>query len=158
MWKLGLSPRYSFSGNICFKFSAFCLCSAALWLTWQLRLVCWPGWCCAYQSSHPPPYHPPTRKPKKQLKYFLVFSVILLDFFLGSALCVIFYMGTVGPDYMGLKIALLNRPRWRHSSLIGLEFLDFYLEFLKAVQSSAVSLPGDQNPLIYLLNHGPELW
>ncbi len=27
MWKLGLSPRYSFSGNICFKFSAFCLCS-----------------------------------------------------------------------------------------------------------------------------------
>jgi len=29
MWKLGLRPRYSFSGNICFKFSAFCLCSAA---------------------------------------------------------------------------------------------------------------------------------
>ena len=28
MWKLGLRPRYSFSGNICFKFSAFCLCSA----------------------------------------------------------------------------------------------------------------------------------
>ncbi len=27
MWKLGLRPRYSFSGNICFKFSAFCLCS-----------------------------------------------------------------------------------------------------------------------------------
>ncbi len=27
MWKLGL-PRYSFSGNICFKFSAFFLCSA----------------------------------------------------------------------------------------------------------------------------------
>ncbi len=26
-WKLGLRPRYSFSGNICFKFSAFCLCS-----------------------------------------------------------------------------------------------------------------------------------
>jgi hypothetical protein len=30
MWKLGLRPRYSFSGNICFKFSAFCLCSASL--------------------------------------------------------------------------------------------------------------------------------
>ncbi len=29
MWKLGLRPQYSFSGNICFKFSAFCLCSAA---------------------------------------------------------------------------------------------------------------------------------
>jgi hypothetical protein len=27
MWKLGLRPRYSFAGNICFKFSAFCLCS-----------------------------------------------------------------------------------------------------------------------------------
>ncbi len=30
MWKLGLRPRYSFSGNICFKFSAFCLCIAVL--------------------------------------------------------------------------------------------------------------------------------
>ncbi len=30
MWKLGLRPRYSFSGNICFKFSAFCLCSVVL--------------------------------------------------------------------------------------------------------------------------------
>ncbi len=29
MWKLGLRPQYSFSGKICFKFSAFCLCSAA---------------------------------------------------------------------------------------------------------------------------------
>ena len=27
MWKLGLRPRYSFSGNICFKISVFCLCS-----------------------------------------------------------------------------------------------------------------------------------
>ncbi len=27
MWKLGLRPRFSFSGNICFKFSAFCHCS-----------------------------------------------------------------------------------------------------------------------------------
>ncbi len=28
MWKLGLRPRYSVFGNICFIFSAFCLCSA----------------------------------------------------------------------------------------------------------------------------------
>ncbi len=27
MWKLGLRPRYSFPGNICFKISVFCLCS-----------------------------------------------------------------------------------------------------------------------------------
>ncbi len=27
MWKLGLWPRNSFSGNICFEFSVFCLCS-----------------------------------------------------------------------------------------------------------------------------------
>jgi hypothetical protein len=25
--EIGTEPRYSFSGNICFKFSAFCLCS-----------------------------------------------------------------------------------------------------------------------------------
>jgi hypothetical protein len=28
IWKLGLRPWYSFSGNICFKISVFCLCSA----------------------------------------------------------------------------------------------------------------------------------
>jgi hypothetical protein len=27
MWKLGLRPRYCFSGNICFKISVICLCS-----------------------------------------------------------------------------------------------------------------------------------
>ncbi len=27
MWKLGLRPRYSFSGNISFEISVFCLCS-----------------------------------------------------------------------------------------------------------------------------------
>jgi len=27
MWKLGLRPRYSFPGNICFEISVFCLCS-----------------------------------------------------------------------------------------------------------------------------------
>ncbi len=30
MWKLGLWPRYSFSGNICFQFSVLVLCSAGL--------------------------------------------------------------------------------------------------------------------------------
>ncbi len=30
MWKLRLRPQYSFSGNICFKFSAFCLCSVGV--------------------------------------------------------------------------------------------------------------------------------
>ncbi len=30
MWKLGLRPRYSFSGNICFEISVFCLCSGDL--------------------------------------------------------------------------------------------------------------------------------
>jgi hypothetical protein len=35
IWKLGLRPRYSFSGNICFKFSAFCLCSVG----WKYNCV-----------------------------------------------------------------------------------------------------------------------
>ncbi len=38
MWKLGLRPRYSFSGNICFKFSAFCLCSAG-YTGWRNRFL-----------------------------------------------------------------------------------------------------------------------
>ncbi len=65
-WKLGLRPRYSFSGNICFKFSAFCLAvygagridyEAGKSISrdigrggpWKLRL-CWPKkvekWIC----------------------------------------------------------------------------------------------------------------
>ncbi len=32
MWKLGLRPRYSFSGNIYFKFSVFFLCSVGVLL------------------------------------------------------------------------------------------------------------------------------
>ncbi len=31
-WKLGMRPRYFFPRNICFKFSAFCLCSTELQL------------------------------------------------------------------------------------------------------------------------------
>jgi hypothetical protein len=34
MWKLGLRPRYSFSGNICFEISVFCL-------VFTLIAVCW---------------------------------------------------------------------------------------------------------------------
>ncbi len=30
MWKLGLRPRCSFSGNICFEISVFCLCSVVV--------------------------------------------------------------------------------------------------------------------------------
>ncbi len=37
MWKLGLRPRYSFSGNICFKSSAFCLCSSVGTFRWLYR-------------------------------------------------------------------------------------------------------------------------
>ncbi len=39
MWKLGLRPQYSFSGNICFEISAFCLCSAeaAQFLFWEYK-------------------------------------------------------------------------------------------------------------------------
>jgi len=29
MWKLGLRPRYSFSGSICFEIWVFCLCSVS---------------------------------------------------------------------------------------------------------------------------------
>ncbi len=32
MWKLGLRPRYSFSGNICFEISVFCLCSVWIFI------------------------------------------------------------------------------------------------------------------------------
>ncbi len=44
MWKLGLRPRYSFSGIVCFEISVFCLCSAHcnenliyIFLFWELR-------------------------------------------------------------------------------------------------------------------------
>ncbi len=36
MWKLGLMPHNSFSGNICFEFSVLCLCSA--WPQDRLKL------------------------------------------------------------------------------------------------------------------------
>ncbi len=49
MWKLGLRPRYSFSGNICYKFSAFCLCSApALTGAAQLRVSGNFSCCCSW--------------------------------------------------------------------------------------------------------------
>jgi hypothetical protein len=41
LWKLGLRPRYSFSGNICFKFSAFCHCSVDTMATLNLGNLSW---------------------------------------------------------------------------------------------------------------------
>ncbi len=35
MWKLGLRPLYFFPRNICFKFSAFCLCSVVISSAWR---------------------------------------------------------------------------------------------------------------------------
>jgi hypothetical protein len=53
MWKLGLRPRYTFSGNICFKFSAFCLCSVVsskqtFWKRtfWKLAFCKWTFYGC----------------------------------------------------------------------------------------------------------------
>ena len=49
-WKLGLRPRYSFSGNICFKFSAFCLCSVKhspplhTFVSWLFSAPFWSIW------------------------------------------------------------------------------------------------------------------
>jgi hypothetical protein len=41
MWKLVLRPRYSFSGNICFEISVFCLCSEVLSTWMQLEENFW---------------------------------------------------------------------------------------------------------------------
>jgi hypothetical protein len=40
MWKLGLRPQYSFSGNIYLKFSAFCLCSVVNRHFLPIRCIC----------------------------------------------------------------------------------------------------------------------
>ncbi len=45
MWKLGLRPRYSFSGNICFQFSAFFLCSVVCSLYDYAALQTISDWC-----------------------------------------------------------------------------------------------------------------
>ncbi len=47
MWKLGLTPRNSFSGNICFEFSVLRLCSASPLPRWD-HLV----WKTRAQNSH----------------------------------------------------------------------------------------------------------
>jgi len=44
MWELGLRPRYSFSGNICFKFSAFYLCSVRMRLAATLVQFACMSW------------------------------------------------------------------------------------------------------------------
>jgi hypothetical protein len=41
MWKLGPRPRYSFSGIMCFKFSAFYLCSACSKTVGETTIVLW---------------------------------------------------------------------------------------------------------------------
>ncbi len=42
MWKLGLRPHNSFSGNICFEFSVLCLCSARTGLL-KSTIIGWNG-------------------------------------------------------------------------------------------------------------------
>jgi hypothetical protein len=39
IWKLGLRPRSFFSVNICFKFSAFCICSVPVFPPGQIHTV-----------------------------------------------------------------------------------------------------------------------
>ncbi len=64
MWKLGLRPRYSFSVNICFKVSAFCLCSVlpsilllpSLSLFWYLPFACYLPYACYLPSAYYLPY------------------------------------------------------------------------------------------------------
>jgi hypothetical protein len=51
MWKLGLWPRNSFSGNICFEFSVLVFCSAGCWstvlgpLSFSLAVTQCDSWC-----------------------------------------------------------------------------------------------------------------
>ncbi len=51
MWKLGLRPHNSFSGNIYFEFSILCLCSVVPGRTVDPPDWCWPP---AAQSPHHP--------------------------------------------------------------------------------------------------------
>jgi hypothetical protein len=58
MWKLGLRPRSFISGNICFEFSVFCLCSAG----WCSTVYCTEYPCnpsITHQQIHCHPCHPP---------------------------------------------------------------------------------------------------
>ncbi len=60
MWKLGLRPSNSFSGNICFEFWVFILCSVSKYSRWsknrwrRLLNIC-PEDCCT--KSYTYPYH-----------------------------------------------------------------------------------------------------
>ncbi len=74
MWKLWLRPRYSFSGNICFKFSAFCLCSVQYEVPLPMH-VC-RIWCIAAVVAglasmlvHNTPYWPLQQHKSTWIKY-----------------------------------------------------------------------------------------
>ncbi len=70
MWKLGLRPRYSFPGNICFKFSAFCLRSVAA-KCWKRASLCiylvpWGVAGKIFQLYRAEPRNGPEGKPDKR--------------------------------------------------------------------------------------------
>jgi hypothetical protein len=75
MWKLGLRPRYSFSGNICFKFSAFCLCSVLHFSVQKSKLILMN---LAVKLE-------PIQKKKRSLAYIAMH----LFFFLCTVLCLL---------------------------------------------------------------------
>jgi hypothetical protein len=45
LWKLGLPPRSSFSGNMCFEFSVLCLCSVLSIISYFIYV---PYLCCKF--------------------------------------------------------------------------------------------------------------
>ncbi len=75
IWKLGLRPRYSFSGNICFKFSAFCLCSVAVLSAAETILLQ-----KIFHEQEPPTPIPYPHQPTPRSHLFVHCIVILFHF------------------------------------------------------------------------------
>jgi hypothetical protein len=50
MWKLGLWPRNSFSGNICFEFLVLVLCSAVKKKNWIWQVIFVTNACNLFQT------------------------------------------------------------------------------------------------------------